>query len=42
MIIESYEESRSKETKIMVYECVFKETKAILVLNYDLATFSAE
>ena len=35
MVIESYKESRSKETEIMFYECVFKETKAILVLNYD-------
>jgi hypothetical protein len=31
--IERYEESTSKETEIMFYECVFKETKAILVLN---------
>jgi len=42
MIIESYEESRSKETEIMFYECVLKETKVILVLNYDWAPFSAE
>jgi hypothetical protein len=26
-------ESTSKETEIMFYECVFKETKAILALN---------
>jgi hypothetical protein len=33
MIIDSYEESNSKETESMFRECVFKETKAILVLN---------